>query len=110
MSKLRLLAENFLIYGVGGVISKMVPLIMTPIIVRLMPDSACYGVNDLSNTIVSFASAIAVFGMYDAMFRYFFEDESEDYRKRKPYIGYIALCFYCDDDFEGADSRLLFGG
>ena len=82
MSKLRLLAENFLIYGVGGVISKMVPLIMTPIIVRLMPDSACYGVNDLSNTIVSFASAIAVFGMYDAMFRYFFEDESEDYRKR----------------------------
>ena len=54
MSKLRLLAENFLIYGVGGVISKMVPLIMTPIIVRLMPDSACYGVNDLSNTMTGF--------------------------------------------------------
>ena len=103
MSKLRLLAENFLIYGVGGVISKMVPLIMTPIIVRLMPDSACYGVNDLSNTIVSFASAIAVFGMYDAMFRYLFHGSDI-------YIGYIALCFYCDDDFEGADSRLLFGG
>ena len=66
MSKLKLFIENFLVYGLGGIISKLVPLIMVPIITRLMPDSSYYGISDLSNTIVQFGSALAVMGVYDA--------------------------------------------
>ena len=35
----------------------------------------------MSNTIISFASAIAVMGMYDAMYRLFFDKEDEKYKK-----------------------------
>lgn len=80
-SKTRLFLENFLVYGLGGVISKIVPLIMLPVITRLMPDTAAFGISDLSNTIVSFGSAIAVLGMYDAMYRMFFDEDSENYKK-----------------------------
>lgn len=81
MSRFKLFLENILVYGLGGVISKAVPLLMLPIITRLMPDTFYFGLNDISTTIVSFGSAIAVLGMYDAMFRLFFDREDEDYRK-----------------------------
>lgn len=81
MSKFRLFIENFLIYGLGGIINKFIPLIMIPIIIRLMPDSTYFGISDLSNTAMSFASALAVMGMYDAMYRLFFEKDSEKYKK-----------------------------
>jgi len=82
MAKLRLFIENFLVYGLGGIISKIVPLIMVPIVTRLMPNSSYFGVSDLSNTIVQFGSALAVMGMYDAMYRMFFEKDEESYKKR----------------------------
>ena len=81
MSKFKLFIENFLVYGLGGVISKIIPLIMIPIITRLMPTTEYYGLSDLSNTVVSFASAMAVMGMYDAMYRMFFERDDEEYKK-----------------------------
>jgi O-antigen/teichoic acid export membrane protein len=54
---------------------------MVPIVTRLMPSSDYYGLSDLSNTVVSFASALAVMGMYDAMYRMFFEKDDEEYKK-----------------------------
>lgn len=81
MSRKRLFIENFLVYGLGGIISKIVPLIMLPIVTRLMPDTFYYGINDMSNIVISFGSAIAVMGLYDAMFRLFFEKEDEEYKK-----------------------------
>jgi len=81
MNKLKLFLENFLVYGVGGIISKLVPLIMVPIVTRLMPTTEYYGISDLSNTVVQFGSAIAVMGMYDAMYRMFFEKEDDNYKK-----------------------------
>lgn len=81
MNKFKLFIENFLIYGLGGVISKIVPLIMVPIVTRLMPNTEYFGISDLSNTLVSFASAIAVMGMYDAMYRMFFEKNDDEYKK-----------------------------
>lgn len=81
MSRFKLFLENILVYGVGGVISKAVPLLMLPVITRLMPDTFYFGLNDISTTVVSFGSAIAVMGMYDAMFRLFFDKDDEDYRK-----------------------------
>lgn len=81
MNKFRLFIENFLVYGLGGIISKIIPLIMVPVVTRLMPSSDYYGLSDLSNTVVSFASALAVMGMYDAMYRMFFEKDDEEYKK-----------------------------
>lgn len=81
MSKFRLFIENFLVYGLGGIISKIVPLIMVPVVTRIMPSTDYYGLSDLSNTVVSFASAVAIMGMYDAMYRMFFEKDDEEYKK-----------------------------
>ena len=81
MSRIKLLLTNFFVYGFGGIISNLIPLIMVPIITRLMPNSFYYGLSDLSTTIVSLFSALAVMGMYDAMFRMFFEKKDDDYKK-----------------------------
>lgn len=90
MNKLKLFIENFLVYGLGGIISKLVPLIMVPIVTRIMPSTEYFGLSDLSNTVVSFASAIAVMGMYDAMYRMFFEKDDEEFKKN---ICSTALAF-----------------
>lgn len=81
MSKAKLFIENFVIYGFGGIISKIIPLIMVPVITRLMPNTTYFGISDMSTTIISFGAALAVIGMYDAMYRMFFEKDDEEYKK-----------------------------
>jgi len=81
MNKVKLFIENFLVYGLGGIISKVIPLVMVPVITRIMPTSDYFGISDLSNTVVSFGSAIAIMGMYDAMYRMFFEKDDLDFKK-----------------------------
>ena len=81
MEKLKLFVENFLIYGLGGVISKLIPFVMIPIVTRLMPSTEYFGIGDLSATVVSFGSAFAIMGMYDAMYRMFFEKEEVAFQK-----------------------------
>lgn len=80
MKKLKLFIENILIYGLGGIIGKFIPFIMLPVVTRLMPDTSYFGISDLSNTMVSFGSAIAIMGMYDAMYRLFFDKEDTRYK------------------------------
>lgn len=81
MNRLKLFLENFLIYGLGSVLSKAVPLLMLPIITRLMPDTFYFGLNDMSSVVISFGSALAIMGMYDAMFRMFFDKDDKEYQK-----------------------------
>lgn len=81
MSRFKLFIENFFVYGVGGIISKAVPLLMLPLITRLMPDTYYFGLNDMSTVVISFGTALAVMGMYDAMFRMFFDKEGIEYKK-----------------------------
>ncbi len=81
MNKLKLFVVNMFVYGLGGVISKIIPLIMVPIVTRLMPNTSYFGISDMCDVIISFASAIAVMGMYDAMYRMFFEKEDDEYKK-----------------------------
>ena len=78
----KLFIENFLVYGLGGTISRFIPMIMLPIITRLYPNSEYVGLNDLSTTFISFAAALALCGMYDAMFRLFFDDKKLDFQKQ----------------------------
>lgn len=81
MNKLKLFTENFLVYGLGGIISKIIPLIMVPIVTRIMPSTDYFGVSDLSNTVVQFSTALAIMGMYDAMYRMFFEKDDDSYKE-----------------------------
>ena len=81
MSKLKLFIENFLVYGFGGITTKVIPLIMVPIITRLMPDASYYGINDMTSTLVNVTGYLCVLGMYDATFRLFFEKDEVDYKK-----------------------------
>ena len=80
VGKAKLLIENFLVYGFGGIVSKIIPLLMVPIVVRIMPDSTYFGVSDLSNTLISLTTAVAILGMYDGMFRLFFEKDDDEYK------------------------------
>lgn len=80
-SRTKLFLENFFVYGIGSILAKIAPLIMLPIITRFMPDTIYYGLSDLSNITVAFGSAIAMMGMYDAMFRMFFEKDDLEYKK-----------------------------
>jgi O-antigen/teichoic acid export membrane protein len=80
MKKVKLFVDNFLVYGIGGIISKIIPLIMVPIITRIMPNSSYFGISDMQNTLVSFCSAFAIFGMYDAMYRMFFEKSENEFK------------------------------
>lgn len=82
MHKLKLFIENFLVYGLGSIINKIIPLIMIPIITRIMPNTFYFGISDLSNTVIQFGSYLAVLGMYDAMYRMFFERDDEEYKKK----------------------------
>ena len=82
MKKSRLFIENFLIYGLGGVIGKAISIVMIPIIASIMPSTEYYGISDTLNIINSLCCSVAVLGMYYAMFRLFFEEESEDYKKK----------------------------
>lgn len=81
LKKGKLFIENFLVYGFGQIIAKIVPLIMLPIVTRLMTDSYYMGINDIMTVAVSFVSQICILGMYDAMFRMFFDREDLEYRK-----------------------------
>ncbi len=81
-SKMGLFVENFIVYGLGNVFAKLVPLLMLPIVTSLLPNTYYYGLTDLTTTITSFGQAFASMGMYDAMYRMFFEREEVLYKKK----------------------------
>lgn len=97
MKKIKLFIDNFIVYGIGGIISKIVPFIMLPIITRLMPDSSYIGIYDLSNIALEFGTSIAIMGMYDAMFRMFFEKENEEFKITvcSTAFWFVALNAFC---------------
>ena len=70
-----------LVYGLGGVISKLIPLIMVPVLSWLLPTTDYMGISDMANTLVQFTSALAVMGLYDAMYRFFFDKKDESYKR-----------------------------
>lgn len=83
MSRARLLVENVMVYGFGGMLAKLVPFLMLPVVTRLMPGTSYFGISDLANSLTQFTQSVAVMGMYDATFRLFFEcGDDEEYRKR----------------------------
>lgn len=79
--KIKLFLSNMIIYGFGNVVTKIIPFIMLPIITRMMPATSYLGISDMASTIISFGCGIATMGIYDAMFRLFFDKDDEEYKK-----------------------------
>ncbi|MDY4721985.1 MAG: oligosaccharide flippase family protein [Clostridium paraputrificum] len=81
MSRVKLFIENFLVYGLGSMISKIVPLVMLPIITRILPNEEIYGINDIASLAISFGSVFIMMGIYDGLFRIFFDKDETTYKK-----------------------------
>ncbi len=80
---LKLFLENFLFYGGLSMLQKALPFITLPIITSLLPNSESYGIGDMFNLLIFLGSALAILGMYDAIFREYFEKkEDENYKKK----------------------------
>ena len=94
MNRLRLFLENFIFYGGLSMLEKALPFITLPIITRLLVDPSAYGIADMFNLIISFGSALAILGMYDAIFREYFEDKNnKEYQKRVTATGMNIVLF-----------------
>ncbi|WP_165249312.1 lipopolysaccharide biosynthesis protein [Adlercreutzia sp. ZJ141] len=116
MSRARLFIENFVVYGLGSMVAKVIPLVMLPVVTRLMPDASYFGYSDLANTLVSLMQPVAIMGMYDAMFRMFFDRDDEGFKKSVCstalffVMGMTVLVAACMLLLEDPIARLFFGG
>lgn len=82
MKKFKLFIENFLAYGLVGILNKIVPFIMLLVIANIIDGPTEYSIFDMFVLVISFGSAIAGLGIYDSMFREYFEKDSEEYKKK----------------------------
>ncbi|NZA40382.1 oligosaccharide flippase family protein [Eubacterium callanderi] len=82
MSRKKLFIENFLAYGLINIMNKIVPLLMLPIVTRMLPNTSDFGRFDLFNMIINFGSSFAVLGVYDAIFREYFERDDLQYKMK----------------------------
>lgn len=82
MARAKLFIENFLVYGIINVLNKVILLLMLPIVTRMLPNTGDYGRFDLFNMIIDFGSSFAVLGIYDAVFREYFEKEDLQYKMK----------------------------
>lgn len=82
LSRFKLLIENFFAYGIINILNKIVPLLMLPIVTRMLPHTDDFGRFDLFNMIINFGSSFAVLGVYDAIFREYFEKDDLQYKMK----------------------------
>jgi O-antigen/teichoic acid export membrane protein len=82
LNKKRLLLENVIVYGFSNVISKIVPFLFLPIVLFLIDSPSDYAIYTTFITIIGLGSPLVTFGMYDAVFREYFEVEEIDYKKK----------------------------
>jgi len=80
MSRKKLLIENIFAYGFINILNKIVPFLLLPIITRMLPNTSDYGVYNMFSLLVGFGTPLAILGLYDAMFRQYFEKDDQQYR------------------------------
>lgn len=82
MARVKLFLENMLIYGLSGIVAGLIPYVMLPILAKEMPNPSYMGVYDVSTSMTSLLMTFSIFGMYDAMFRLFFDGEDDEHKKK----------------------------
>lgn len=105
MNRARLFLENFLVYGLMNALNKVIPILLLPVLTRYLGSTAEFGRFDMYYTIVQFGSNLAVLGMYDAMFREYFEREDSLYKAK---VTAVALKIVCAAGGVMAFAMLLF--
>ncbi|MGL5459943.1 MAG: lipopolysaccharide biosynthesis protein [Cetobacterium sp.] len=80
-NRLKLFLENFLFYGGLRIITQIVPFIMLPIVSRYLSETM-YGIADIYNVLIFFGTQLVGLGIWDAMYREYFEKEELDYKMR----------------------------
>lgn len=80
MNRAKLFVENFFVYGFISILNKFVPLVLLPVITRLLPNPSDFGIFNIYSLIVGFGSPLAILGLYDAMFREYFEKDDFQYK------------------------------
>ncbi len=79
--RLKFLAKDTVIYGLGGALNKVLALITFPLLARHF-SVADYGLIDLLNTSVVLLVALLVFGQDSAVARFFYETTDVAYRRQ----------------------------
>lgn len=81
-SRTKLFLENIIFYGGTKIVVQIIPFIMLPLISRLLTIEV-YGIVDLFNIVVFFGVQFVGLGIWDAMFREFFEKTEDEIYKTK---------------------------
>lgn len=80
MSRRKLFIENIFAYGLINLLDKIIPFLLLPIITRILPNASDYGLYNMFSLLVGFGTPFAVLGLYDAMFRQYFEKDDQQYK------------------------------
>jgi O-antigen/teichoic acid export membrane protein len=80
MNRTKLFIDNFFSYGFISVINKLIPFLLLPIITRLLPATADFGVFDIYQVLVYFGTSIAFLGLFNATYREYFDTEDMQLR------------------------------
>jgi O-antigen/teichoic acid export membrane protein len=80
LNRAKLFVDNFLSYGLINTINKIIPFIFLPIITRMLPNTSDYGIFDLFYLITYFGISLAYLGLYNSIFREFFERDEHIYK------------------------------
>jgi len=80
LSRARLFLENFFAYGFINILNKIIPILLLPVITRMLSNPSDFGIYDMYNLIIGFGSPFVMLGMYDAMFREYFESDNKQYK------------------------------
>lgn len=85
--KIKLLAKDSLIYGVSGIISKLIVVLLVPVYTRIFTPED-YGVINLINTTFLLVGIFAVCAMDNAASRWFYETDDE-YDRRTSFASWF---------------------
>lgn len=87
--------KSFSTYGFGSVVGSMIPVILLPIVTKMIPDAKYLGINDLLNTYSLFFSFIVLCGLNDAVARLYYEyDNNEDKSRILSSSLYLVIIFF----------------
>lgn len=73
--------KHFFNVGIGTIFNIFLGLLTTPIVTRLV-DTSDYGALSMFNTYTSMAVMVLCLGLDQSLIRFYYEDESENYKRR----------------------------
>ncbi len=92
--RIKLLAKDSVLYGGAATLSKMLSLLMLPILTRIFTNAE-YGALDIMTVAGGIFVAAIIMGQDTAIARFFYEHDDEDVRKQVISQGILIELFFC---------------